>query len=326
MRSRCYPRTMRLPLIAALLCGCSPAFPLDDVLRMNHVQVVGTHNSYHVMTGDIDPWRYTHAPLDVQIRDQGVRQFELDAYWDEERGGWDVFHLPSLDEGTTCETFAECVEDQVRGSQETPGHVPLLTLIELKSSRTNATVQLDALSDVLIEAWPEGALITPTEVQGDAPTLAEAVATAGWPTLGETRGHAIYVLHAGDGWRAALTEDDTTVGARPIFAEAGGDLSCTTCAVQTMNDPGSAGIADALAAGQWVRTRTDVDGDEARANDPSRRDLAKSVGAHALSTDFPVPHPDTGYVVTFEGGRPARCNPVTAPAECTDDAVSPLPR
>lgn len=320
-----YTAVMRSLAVLITMAACSPAFPLDDVLRANHVQVVGTHNSYHVMTTDIAAWRYTHAPLDEQIRDQGVRQFELDAYWDADLGVWDVLHVPALDDGTTCATFAECVADQALGSDETPDHVPLVTLIELKTGPSDPPRQLDVLADAILDAWPEGDVITPAEVQGDATSLSEAVATRGWPTLGETRGRAIYVLHAGDAWRAELTQDDTTVGERPIFAEAGGDLSCTACAVQTINDPGSERMAPALEAGQWVRTRTDSDGEQARDNDVSQRNLAFSVGAHALSTDFPVPHPDTGYVVQIDGGRPARCNPVTAPPECTDDAVAKLP-
>jgi len=320
---------MRGVIPTLLLAACGPAFPLDDVLRADHIQVVGTHNSYHVMTADIEPWRYTHAPLDEQIAEQGVRQFELDAWWDADLGVWEVLHVPGLDAGTTCQTLPACFEAQALGSAQTPDHVPLVTLIELKSDVEDvgdARAQLDAIGQQILQAWPDGAVITPAEVQGDAPTLAAAVESRGWPTLGQTRGRALYVLHAGDGWRAVLTDDDTTVGSTPLFAEAGGDLSCTACAVQTINDPHSSDLAPALDAGQWVRTRTDADTAEARANDTSRRDAARASGAHALSTDFPVPHPDTGYVVSLDQGRPAVCNPVTAPPECTNDAVSAAPR
>ena len=48
------PRRRRLyPLLLAIAaCGGDETttfdYPMDDVLRMNHVQAVGTHNSYHV--------------------------------------------------------------------------------------------------------------------------------------------------------------------------------------------------------------------------------------------------------------------------------------
>ena len=85
-----YIAGMRCVFPFVMLVACGPAFPLDDVLRANHVQVVGTHNSYHVMTADIPQWRYTHAPLDEQIAEQGVRQFELDAYWDADTQTWSI--------------------------------------------------------------------------------------------------------------------------------------------------------------------------------------------------------------------------------------------
>jgi len=136
------------------------------------------------------------------------------------------------------------------------------------------------------------------------------------------RGRAIYVLHSSEAWRGHLTADDTEVGERALFAEAGGDLTCKMCAYQVMNDPMNSEIATALAAGQLVRTRADVDSVQARENDPTQRDAAFASGAHAVSTDWPAPHPDTGYVVALPEGRSGRCNPVTAPVECTDDAVS----
>jgi hypothetical protein len=93
--------------------------------------------------------------------------------------------------------------------------------------------------------------------------------------------------------------------------------------VSSINDPiGDAdAIAAALAAGHLVRTRSDSDGTEARAGDAGPRDAAIASGAHFVSTDFPVPHPDTGYVVEMPGGTPSRCNPVAAPPECTSLAI-----
>lgn len=68
-------------------------------LRWNQIQVIGTHNSYHLapeakilelisLTGGqvaqaID---YTHAPLTQQFSEHGIRQIELDLYADPEGG------------------------------------------------------------------------------------------------------------------------------------------------------------------------------------------------------------------------------------------------
>ena len=233
------PPSVAVLSLLALAGGCAEPYPLDDELRVTDVQVIGTHNSYHVMINELDAWNYTHAPLDEQIRDLGVRQFELDAWWDEDEARWNVLHIPTLDPGTTCETLRDCFEDQAAGSAEVEDHLPIVTLLELKSGGGDEDqLRLDALLADLSAVWPQERLLTPRQVQGDAPTLAEAVASEGWPTLREARGKAIYVLHAGDTWRGVLTDDDRSVGDSPLFAEAGGDLSCTTCAVQTTCDAG----------------------------------------------------------------------------------------
>lgn len=83
----------------------------EHCVRLNQVQVLGSHNSYHVEPGpsldlllqNSDPlvpgcggpgdpcpselslaWDYTHLPLDQQFSQQGVRQIELDVFLDPE--------------------------------------------------------------------------------------------------------------------------------------------------------------------------------------------------------------------------------------------------
>ena len=47
------------------------------------------------------------------------------------------------------------------------------------------------------------------------------------------------------------------------------------------------------------------------------RQAALSGGAQFVSTDYEVPDPRFGpYVVRIPGGKPARCNPITAPPTC----------
>jgi hypothetical protein len=58
---------------------------------------------------------------------------------------------------------------------------------------------------------------------------------------------------------------------------------------------------------------------QARTGDVTQRDAALASGAQFVSTDYPVPDADfgTGYLVEIPGGMPARCNPISAPADCT---------
>ena len=83
------------------------AAPGVDDIRLNQLQMIGSHNSYHVAPepayfaklaeaakglgsaasdlGDINSLEYTHAPLTTQL-DRGIRSFELDV-WADPAGG-----------------------------------------------------------------------------------------------------------------------------------------------------------------------------------------------------------------------------------------------
>ncbi|MFN9435333.1 MAG: Ca2+-dependent phosphoinositide-specific phospholipase C, partial [Planctomycetota bacterium] len=79
--------------------------PGDEQLRLNQIQVIGTHNSYHLapvpnvmdliaLSGaetarGID---YTHEPLPKQFSEYGIRQIELDLFADPEGG---LYSTPS---------------------------------------------------------------------------------------------------------------------------------------------------------------------------------------------------------------------------------------
>jgi hypothetical protein len=88
-----------------------------------------------------------------------------------------------------------------------------------------------------------------------------------------------------------------------------------------LNDPigDFARIQELVGQGYIVRTRADADTVQARSGDTTMRDAAITSGAQFVSTDYPVPDPrfGTGYFVAIPGGMPARCNPISAPAECT---------
>ena len=293
---------------------------LDDQLTFSDVLALGTHNSYHVETSSRPEWDYTHLPLDEQLGEQGVRQFELDLNWDSGDDVWRVYHVPLIDQGTTCDLFSECVAVMAEWSAQNPGHHPILTLLELKDvaptdDPEEAALMLAAAEEAVRSAWGDR-VITPDEVMGAAGSLNEAVATAGWPTLGSLRGRSAWVLHAGGDWNDLYTEAGATTAGRLFFPDGQGELESPTAAVHVMNDAFDPNIAVAVARGALVRTRTDGDGDEARANDYTKANAALVSGANFASTDFPAPHYETGYVVAIPEGTPSACNPVHAPEGC----------
>lgn len=298
--------------------------PLDGVLTFADLQAKGTHNSYHVATSDAEVWDYTHAVLPTQAQDQGVRQFELDVEWDEELGAHRVRHIPFLDEGTTCETFVLCARDLWAWSFTHPLHHPLFVLVETKDPWDPATgpAHTAHLEEELLSVWDREDLITPDDVRRDHPDLRTALEQDDWPTLGELRGRGLFVLHDGSERRTDYVKD---LDGHVLFPDAMGDTTVPWAAVHTMNDPADPRIAEVVAMRHLVRTRCDSDTAEARQEDPTHRDQALASGANFVSTDFPAPVDWSTYWVDIPGGTPSRCNPITAPAECTSEAVEDLP-
>lgn len=172
-RSRLAPAIAALCL--ALLAGCSDSSDsnpiiIDDDTRMNHVQYLGTHNSYHLRARDdlfdvllafipdqAPTLDYSHIPLQEQFDTQGIRQIELDIFDDPQGGlyanhpartlfgedaasgipeldepGLKVLHVQDIDYETTCYTFVSCLTEIKEWSDAHPGHLPIMVLVEAK--------------------------------------------------------------------------------------------------------------------------------------------------------------------------------------------------
>ena len=96
-------KSIRIATLASLvalsvLAGCKTSSPTDG-LRLNQIQVIGTHNSYHLRGHDSllaliakdkpkarDELDYGHPPLPEQLSRLGIRQIELDCYADPNGG------------------------------------------------------------------------------------------------------------------------------------------------------------------------------------------------------------------------------------------------
>ncbi len=288
--------------------GGKPAtYPLDDRLRVDEVQLLTTHNSYHLRAPDPvsgaigETLDYEHPPLDEQLEDQGVRGFELDV-------------------------VKECLLVVKGWSDDHPGHAPIFILIEPKDGvlelGLDPTLQVfDAASFARFDQAVRSVLtpddlLTPDDVRGKSDTLRDAVRERGWPTMGEARGKIVLILNNGSAARDAYLAGRDSLEGAPMFVTAEPDAP--SAAVIKVDDPDEARIQRLVREHFVVRTRADADTLEARANDTARRDLALRSGAQMVSTDYPVPDPviNPEYSVQLPAGKPGRCNPVQAPKEC----------
>jgi hypothetical protein len=327
-------------------------YPLDGTLRMDQIQVLGSHNSYHgrpypqvlaalykstpALARTLD---YAHAPLPRQFV-IGVRQIELDVWSDPAGGkyakpsfpiaqgvhipdnpvmnepGFKIIHQADVDTNSTCLTFVLCLKLVKTWSDANPGHVPFGIQIEMKDD--TATEPLFAeLENEILSVFSRPEIITPDEVRGGAATLGAAVRAHGWPTLAKTRGR-VYFLLDNEGFRDAYLVGHPSLRGRLIFAPSSPGQD--DAAFAKLNDPvaDAAKIKAALAAHMIVRTRADADTGEARENNHSHEQAALREGAQIVSTDYEQPDPKlaNGYTTRIPGGTPARCNPVTAPPGC----------
>jgi len=145
----------------------------DNKLRMNQIQVVGTHNSYHreINRSERDAFEkyvpgaenlyYSHSSWVDQLDHQSVRSFEIDLHSDTKGGlyafpliwklsnltnetapfhdpnmykpGLKVFHVTDFDTNAICHTFTECLVQLKAWSDSNPKHLPLTFDLELKN-------------------------------------------------------------------------------------------------------------------------------------------------------------------------------------------------
>jgi len=334
-------------------------YPRDDLLHANDIWSIGTHNSYHLRSplypkGPPAPYDYEHAPLDVQLSDQGVRKFELDVYWDDEEGAFRVHHLNYFDQASNCATLVLCLETVRDWSLVHRGHQPIFLFIEPKGlyfasnpmvisdepicDRPDHVIchydELDAeIRSVLAPQGGPDLLVTPDEVRGAHATLREAVLQDGWPTLRQTRGRFVAVLLDEDGGadRDNYTQDHASLEGRALFVTSSEGRD--DAAVMKVDGPvsGFDRIQDLVALGYVIRTRADELSD-AQANDTTTRDAALASGAQIISTDYPVPEIlNNGYFAAIPGGTPSGCNPITtvgiecAPEDIENPTVVPEP-
>jgi hypothetical protein len=150
-------------------------------VRLNEVQVLGSHNSYHIepvsplllQLGGFDQSladsiEYTHLPLTEQFETQGIRQIELDVFADPNGGiysqragliligqspistlpelqqpGFKVLHVQDMDFETTCLTFVDCLQEVKDWSDANPRHLPIMILVEAKDDPIDIDVGLN---------------------------------------------------------------------------------------------------------------------------------------------------------------------------------------
>ncbi|ASU34684.1 Phosphoinositide phospholipase C, Ca2+-dependent [Mucilaginibacter xinganensis] len=159
-------------LIIALLPAFNPGNGNDNV-PINHIQVIGSHNSYKqaidpklfrflqqrdsVEMSKID---YSHISLTDQLN-LGLLDLEIDVYADTKGGryahpkgltwvpgqpaydpqglmnepGFKVFHIQDIDFRSNCPTFKQCLQELKKWSDAHPDHNPVFITVNAKDEK-----------------------------------------------------------------------------------------------------------------------------------------------------------------------------------------------
>ncbi|MCG9792563.1 phosphatidylinositol-specific phospholipase C1-like protein [Flavobacterium algicola] len=164
-----------LTLIASSTALCQIS-TINDQLKINKIQVIGSHNSYkkaiepklyqfleskdslHQLKG----LQYEHISIVEQLN-MGLRNLEIDIYADSKGGkyaqpkglllaaadqaydeegkmkkpGFKILHVPDIDFRTAYYTFDDCLLDLKKWSDANPGHTPIFITLEPKDGSKN---------------------------------------------------------------------------------------------------------------------------------------------------------------------------------------------
>jgi hypothetical protein len=292
--------------------------PTHPKLALNELQLKGSHNSYHraPRIALSRTWRYSHAPLEVQLGSQGVRQLELDVRYT--AGELRVNHLPMVDGRSSCSRLSDCLGRIKRWSREHPAHLPVFVFIEVKEDLAPSSLdgKLDAIDFAITRQFSRDMLLMPEDVVGDSPSLRQAIVERGWPSVADTRGRIAFVMFGPVRHKRAYTKGRPRLDGRVMFV-AERETSALHTSVVFYDDPISMRQEIAAAVKQHFLVRTRADEDLHRST--RRRDAALASGANFISSDYVDPRHNW---VELSGSAAARCNPLSASADCTSLALS----
>ena len=147
--------------ILAVTCWALSSTALAGEPRLNQIQVIGSHNSYHIAADPgvmsliaaggarrAESIDYTHPPLAEQFSQLGIRQVELDVYADPKGG---LFASPSARKILIGQKKDPGPDPNAQGQLDKPGlkvlHVPDVDF------RSTASTFIDALKQV--RGWSE---------------------------------------------------------------------------------------------------------------------------------------------------------------------------
>ncbi len=348
-------------------------------LKLNEIQVIGSHNSYKKLPdprvmkfllkfrkqlGDEgNPIRidYGHLPFDSQFM-YHMRGLEIDIYNDPQGGalykrkvnafvhgvpvrshveelkkpGLKVLHIKDVDYQTHYYTFKQSLLALKQWSDAHPSHLPIFVNVEPKTGgpgdQSSAlrffgfkrVVPFDSVAYGEIDAEIRSVfgdsltnVLTPDRLRGHYTNLKEMALDHGWPALDACRGKVVFIMLGGS--KDTYLKGHPSLQGRAMCIYGSPERVDVAFVMQDESISDSANIVKLVKQGYIVRTRSDIETMDARANDPHRKLTAFASGAQITSTDYYVPDLRLStFEVQWDGKHSGRINPVTIPARKAD--------
>jgi hypothetical protein len=289
-----------------------------DGLRLNHIQLKGTHNSYHQQ--GLIAWhashKYTHLSLSDQLEKRGIRAFELDVHRPLVGSDLEVYHIAAIDSKSTCSKFKDCLREMKNWSDQHPNHVTIFVWIEVKDATGGLKFDNFDRVDEEIRDILGDRLITPEELQNGHETLQAAIQKDGWPRVDEARGRFIFLLDSDDRTPSIYLNNGSLAG-RVMLPRANEANLNSPWAVVAKTGPGSFHRAalqrNFLLADNLCTPENKV------ADCHAKLQSSLDAGTHLLMDDFEGDAAQQslgGYYVQLPEQLTVRCNPITAGGLC----------
>ncbi len=326
--------TARLPADRrAALAEEHPAGIADPALSLDYVQMpieaqlrTGVRSIELDLHPDPDGGLYADPLPYRQLRAQGVSDLAPIHRQALLQPGMKVLHVADLDFRSQCPRLRDCLGVMLRWSQGNPGHSPVFVLLEPKASTMGMAVPgavmvppfdaaaFDEVDRTIRDVLGADRLFVPDDLRGDYPTLEAAALAKAWPKLSRMRGRFVF-LYLVPGLNlqtfAPYMAGRPSLQGRVAFVQGLPGMAHTAFVLVDNALTRPERIPALVRAGYLVRSRADIDTDEARRGDGARRDRTLASGAQIVSTDYltaPNVHGNDYHLAPFAGGW--RCNPV----------------
>lgn len=306
-----YQSDSYIPVDESEVTGFDVKSAYGNAVRFNEVCFIATHNSYQ--KASVPAYQELYGNLSTvtfgavkkektefncdTLTEQfnlGIRSIELDieTVVENKKVSFVCCHSPIIDATSTSYDFSLALKEIKMWSDANPNHLPITVIIEPKKvfipekgMRFFSLDYANKLDEQLRDIFGD-TLITPADMMGDYASLKAMREADGWPTLKETAGKVMFLLHDTSITENYIAQDKLlrTQAMFPMLRYDGIDRDCA--AFILMNKPKEAVAKSAELKAKNIIFRTLVD--DYGTIDSERELLAFESGANIMSTDYPV--------------------------------------